>query len=91
MKILCGDVSQHSIIVMDGTNQEVLKKIKSIIEEYTIIHDGELQFAMLDKEFPTMLMVSFKTDSIEFGNIRRRIDYDYPGLCVFDAPMPKAI
>ena len=71
----------YKTVVMDGSNEEVLKDIINGIETAT---KGEAKCYPLDDDHPTMMIIETRTCKRIYDVIQSVVEFMYPGLCVFN-------
>lgn len=81
------DVTKHTVVVMDGTHEDVVQDIMDWMDDITKTEFGKATCRPLDSKHPTIMVIETKTTDVSFDLIRLMIDIRYPKLCIFDPPM----
>lgn len=71
----------YKTVVMDGSNEKVLKDIVNGMETAT---RGKAKCYPLDDDHPTMMIIETKTNKKKYDIIQSVVEFMYPGLCVFN-------
>ena len=80
-------VKDYATVVMDGSNTEVVRNIIDMIDTITKGRRKRLACRLLDKQYPTTMVIETRTDVNTYDFVQRVIEKMYPGLCVFNPPM----
>lgn len=79
------DMYDYKIVVMDGSNLEVVRHIAYIIAEcISTVEGSSIDIHQADENHPTMIVIDFRTIPVFYDVSRIIIDYKYPGLCAFN-------
>lgn len=88
-----GNKKERNFVIMDGSNRRFVKEIISIVEMETgNMHwfnklKRNIKCRALDRNHPTMKVVTIKGYYQDFDELRRVLTRDYPAQCIFDAPL----
>ena len=74
-------------VVMDGSNENVVRTITGAIDIVTRERYGESVCRDFDSAHPTMKAIETYTNRKTYRKIQGMIESSYPGLCVFNAAM----
>lgn len=79
----------RKFVVMDGSNKRFLNEIIGLVEMCTgkSYKFRSIKCKKIDRDHPTMMVVSFKTNYRQFDYLRKLLTKTYPEQCVFDAPL----
>lgn len=80
-------VKDYKTIIMDGSDETVVRKIIDIIDKMTAKRYGASTEHIFDEDHPTMKVIETTTTSGGYLVIKNVLNKTYPGLCVFDPPM----
>lgn len=82
-----GRSREFNTVVMDGSNEEVMRTITEAIDIVTKEKYGKSTSRNFDNEHPTMKVIVTRTTERTYKTIRGMIERAYPGLCIFNAMM----
>lgn len=72
----------HNLVVMDGSSTERLCSI--MVKLGDIIGRGIVRVSRLDENHPTMFIMEYQTGLRNHQKIKKELDKNYPGLCIYD-------
>lgn len=75
---------EHNIVIMDGSDDRLVDEIIAIVEMHTHPRITGTICKPLDKDHPTIKVVSYSASNRNFNNARELIEDIHPGLCNFD-------
>lgn len=84
---------KRTFVIMDGSDKDFVKGIRGLAEmcigRSWIINNlfGRIRVRRLDKQHPTMKVVSIRSGYRQWYELRKILERDYPEQCVFDAPL----
>ena len=76
---------KYVTVIMDGSNKKVVEEITGVFDMVTRRLIGKTRCRKLDKNHPSMLVITTYTSTRKYWIIRRIIEKAYPGLCTFNA------
>jgi hypothetical protein len=74
-------------VIWDGTNQEVVDDIMSIIDKHNFSLDCKATSRPMSDDRPSTIVIETKMYNHNYGMIRILIERKYPGQCMFDPPL----
>lgn len=83
---MLGDKKKRKFVVMDGSDKRFMKEVTGVVEMVT----GKTRWfnrvrpRALDRNHPTMKVITVKSGYRYFDAIRHILERDYPEQCVFD-------
>ena len=77
----------HQIVVMDGSDIEVLYSIVRGLDSVAIGYAPLVACRKLDREHPTIVVIDTIMDDEAYDAAKMRFEDLHPGLCIFDPPM----
>ena len=88
---MLGDKKERKFVVMDGSDKRFMKEVIGVAEMVTgnthwfnkIIRN--IKCRALDRNHPTMKVVTIKSNYRNFDELRKILEKQYPTQCVFDA------
>ena len=80
-------VKDYATVVMDGSDTKVVRGILEMIDAIVEGRGRRTSCRLLDKQHPTTMVITTKTDVNTYGFVQKVIEKMYPGLCVFNPPM----
>lgn len=92
-QIMFGEKKKRSFIIMDGSDKNYVKEVRSLCEMFIgqswIINTlfGRIKVRRLDRNHPTMKVVTIKSGYRPWSELRKLLEQDHAGQCVFDAPL----
>lgn len=75
----------YKTVIMDGSDKKKVKEITSIFEMIQNRRFSRIKAKPIDKDHPTMLVLTTLMSAQRYHDTRRIINQAYPGLCIFDA------
>lgn len=92
-QIMFGEKKERSFIIMDGSDKNYVKEVRSLCEmiigKSRIINIlfGRIRVRRLDRNHPTMKVVTVRSTYRPWSELRKLLERDHSGQCVFDAPL----
>lgn len=80
-------IKEVSIIITDGTNQDIVSDIRSLVWEHSDLTVDQIMVYRLSANHPTALVIRSKMNDDSYAYVKKRIEEMYPGLCTFNPPM----
>lgn len=87
------NIKKRRFVIMDGSDKDFVQNIKGLAEMYVcksrIINflTGKIRIRRLDKQHPTMKVVTIRSTYRDWSELRKLLERDYSEQCVFDAPL----
>ena len=75
---------KYNTVIMDGSSKFVNMEITGMIDMKTRRRIGRSKCHKLDKNHPTMMVISRYTNPMRYWEAKRLIEEFYPGVCAFD-------
>ena len=72
----------HNLVLMDGSSKECLCSI--MVKLGDIIGKEVVTVSKVDNNHPTMILMEYKTGLRNNQKIKKELDRNYPGLCIYD-------
>ena len=81
------NLKRHQIVVMDGSDEEVLYSILKGIDDVVIGYAPLVACRKLHRDHPTIVVIDTLIDDEAYDAAKMRFEDLHPGLCIFDPPM----
>lgn len=76
---------KRSFLIMDGSDKNYVNEVRSLCKMY--IRKSRIKVRRFDKDHPTMKIVTIKSKYRPYSELRKTLERDHSGQCVFDAPL----
>lgn len=78
---------KYATVIMDGSDENKVKHIKSILGMLALERDEDMNCRPLDEQHPTMTVIEAIMTPLNYAIVMDTVEGAYPGLCVFDPAM----
>lgn len=80
-------VKDVQTVIWDGSNQEVVDDIISMIDEANKNRGHKATCRSMDEGHPTTMVIETRISGLIYGVVQKLIEKKYPGLCMFNPPL----